>query len=179
MTEKLKYKVGDKVLVEAEITRANPTSVFPYDIRLFGIDMDDSFSSDIVEDNVIHPSPKLKITQEVMDWYESNKISHWGIRDYIAHTSEDIDRWIDNSLQNGCAFATLITYGPEAVEVEKEKRYVVILKVTGQSLYKPKDDNIGIYFSSALSSRLTKQELIDASFEGVFDNPMFEVEEVE
>ncbi|MBJ6746647.1 DUF1642 domain-containing protein [Streptococcus sp. 121] len=137
-------------------------------------------------DSVIHLPPKPKVTQAVMDWYERDKNSNWNVNGYLNNAPEELYEWLlysDDVLKNQHALATLIAYGPEAVEVEKDKRYMVILKRTNQILAKqgdsliftlpnPFDEENGKYL-------LTKQELTDAGFEGVFDNPMFEVEEVE
>lgn len=57
--------------------------------------------------------------------------------------------------------------------------YRVILKATGQRLLFDNRTGKFIFTDGVISSFFTKQELIDAGFEGVFDNPMFEVEEVE
>lgn len=186
MTEKLKYKVGDKVLVEAEVIKVDDSSN-PYLVRI-----PDPVVSNRVwvsADNVIHLPPRPKVTQEVMDWYEEteNEKASWYIVEWLNDDGmpQHIHKWLyeENHLDNQHALATLIAYGPQAVEVEKVKRYRVMLKRISQILCKqgdsliftlpnPFDEEDGKYL-------FTKQELIDAAFEGVFDNEMFEVVEVE
>lgn len=188
MTEKLKYKVGDKVLVQMEVQGTSKDNV-PYCLSvpdLGGISY--WLSRKELENNIVNLPPRPKIPQAILDWYEEheNKRADWKISDWLSDidTLEGIDCWLygENHLENQHALATLVVYGPEAVEVEKEKRYRVKVKRTGQVLVKHSssllfelpnpfdEENRGYLF--------TKQELINAGFEGVFDNPMFEVEEV-
>lgn len=183
MTEKLKYKVGDKVLIGVEVTE-----------RYKGIgDLRDQIEGFDIKMSSKTIMPKPKLPQEVMDWYEEheNEWADWDIRDWLSATQEYdfVDEWISANnvinLDRQHALATLIAYGPQAVEVEKVKKYRVKLKATEQYL-KKSDKRIifsGIVAYAEVSYykcfKFTKQELIDAGFEGVFDNPMFEVEEVE
>ncbi|MBJ6745220.1 DUF1642 domain-containing protein [Streptococcus sp. 121] len=130
-------------------------------------------------DSVIHLPPKPKVTKAVMDWYERDKNSNWNVNGYLNNAPEELYEWLlysDDVLKNQHALATLVTYGPEAVEVEREKRYRVKLTATEQYLRK----FYGKYeFTDIEVDYFNKQELIEAGFEGMFDNPMFEVEEVE
>lgn len=180
MTEKLKYKIGDKVLVEAEVIDVDKEDTnLPYRVS-FGEKDVAWLSGQSFNQIIIQP----KISQAVMDWYEEheNKWADWDIRDWLSATQEYdfVDEWISANnvinLDRQHALATLIAYGPESVEVEKEKRYKVKLKPTGQWL---REEFGSFDFGRQVSKTFTKQELIEAGFEGVFDNPMFEVEEVE
>ena len=65
----------------------------------------------------------------------------------------------------------------DGYEVEKEKRYLVKIRVTKH--YFAKDGNRKIYFSLAYKSCFTKKELEEAGFGWVFDCPGIEIEEVE
>ena len=64
----------------------------------------------------------------------------------------------------------------DGYEVEKEKRYRVKIKGTGQ--YLRKDEN-SIRFSSLFISDFTKDAIEDLGFGEVFNSPLFEIEEVE
>ncbi|MHB9781170.1 DUF1642 domain-containing protein [Streptococcus sp. 10F2] len=189
MTEKLKYKVGDKVMVQMEVQGISKDNV-PYCLSvpdLGGISY--WLSRKELENNVVNLPPKPKVPQVVMDWWEEheNERADWKISNWLSDidTLEGMYDWLygENHLENQHALATLIAYGPEAVEVEKEKKkkYRVLLKETKQYLSTWLD---AFRFTvdrheEELQYEFTKQELIDAGFEGVFDNPMFEVEEVE
>ncbi|MBF8970174.1 DUF1642 domain-containing protein [Streptococcus sp. NLN76] len=180
MTEKLKYKVGDKVLIEGKIDHLDTTD------SSYRFETEDGGFAVWVFEEYLKVLQKPKIPQAVMDWYEHHKRSHWNVRNYFMHTPEEIDDWFSVDLQNEHAFVTLITYGPQAVEVEKEKLYKVKVKnlATGYN-YLIKNEGVGHLILGndrplvGYTFKFTKQELIEAGFEGVFDNPMFEVEEVE
>ncbi|MHB9781472.1 DUF1642 domain-containing protein [Streptococcus sp. 10F2] len=184
MTEKLKYKVGDKVMIEAKIEEADSYDTYPYRLRI-GNAITGWVKSDEFKKSLVNLPPKPKIPQAVMEYYEKHKDSDWTISDYLRHHPEELEYWFfydDNKLKNQHALATLITYGPEAVEVEKEKRYRVVFKSSGQVLAKVNDHSIDeVYFMFLHKGDMCypKQELIEAGFEGVFANEMFEVEEVE
>lgn len=180
MTEKLKYKVGDKVLIEAEIHMRN-TDNMSYSLRLPKGKFISWFTEEELRDNAVHLPPRPKVIPAVMDWYEEYKDDNGDIRVYLRHCPEELENWLrygPDKLKNQHALATLIAYGEKAVEVEKEKKYRVKFKGSDQYLRRVAFSN-KFEFHEAFPDYLTKQELIDAGFEGVFDNPMFEVEEVE
>lgn len=191
MTEELKYKVGDKVLIEVEVHEVDDTSI-PYRLEIPSGHYLGWVSEEVLEMATCKLPPKPKVTQSVMGWYEKDYPNEEEktideILDKFANTApidSDVTKWLFhhtcgaselNKRQH--ALATLITYGPEAVEVEEEKRCLVTLKATGQLLKKYKGKYI--FDTSGSFKYLPKQELIEAGFGDVFDNPMFEVEEVE
>lgn len=198
MTEKLKYNVGDKVLVEMEVVSVDGTNR-PYRLETSSGYYLDWVSEERLEKSLVNLPPKPKVTQAMMDWYETeyNGIDTVGqVIDYFVDDSlsgDEIAEWLfdfsyDKSVRSKRqhALATLIAYGPQAVEVEKEKRYRVVFKSSGQVLAKVNDRIVDEVHFMFLHNKhgiegmcYPKQELIDAGFEGVFDNPMFEVEEVE
>ena len=67
----------------------------------------------------------------------------------------------------------------DGYEVEKEKRYLVKLKVVDQYLVSIKDENFLGFVQSRLRSKFTRKELEEANFGWVFDCEGVEVEEVE
>ena len=67
----------------------------------------------------------------------------------------------------------------DGYEVEKEKRYLVKLKVVDQYLVSIKDENFLGFVQSRLRSKFTRKELEEAGFGWVFDCPGIEIEEVE
>lgn len=66
----------------------------------------------------------------------------------------------------------------DGYEVEKEKRYLVKLKVVDQYLVSIKDENFLGFVKSRLRSKFTRKELEEAGFGWVFDCPGIEIEEV-
>ena len=185
MSEELKYKVGDEVLVRAKILEADgKTTRYPYLLSTSGW-----LSEEDLKRSVVEVPQKPKVPQAVMDWYEEtdNKIASWYIAEWLNDDGmpQHIHKWLygENHLDNQHALATLIAYGPEAVEVEKEKKYRVVIKPIGHCLAKSGDNKYyfchQVWVDDNIAGDFTKQEIIDAGFEGVFDNPMFEVEEVQ
>ena len=67
----------------------------------------------------------------------------------------------------------------DGYEVNKEKRYLVKLKVVDQYLVSVKDENFLGFLQSRLRSKFTRTELEEAGFGWVFDCPGIEIEEVE
>ena len=67
----------------------------------------------------------------------------------------------------------------DGYEVEKEKRYLVKLKVVDQYLVSIKDENFLGFIQSRLRSKFTRKELEEADFGWVFDCEGIEIEEVE
>lgn len=185
MSEELKYKDGEDLIIKAKVIHDWSDNPCDYRLVIAGI-YGNYVSEKELEDIVVETPQKPKVTQEVMDWYEEVKSERadWTISQW--RTASPIPDWLygENHLENQHALATLIAYGPDAVEVEKEKKYRVLIKdelVLNRRLIKNPITNI---FEFVIGSNLgiesfTKQELIDAGFGDVFDNPMFEVEEVE
>lgn len=189
MEEKLKYRVGEEVFIRANVIDID-NERFSYRVKFENYDAW-LIRGLVLNHNDLKPLPK--ITQEVMDWYEEVKHERndWIVSKWLTDSSmpRNVEDWIygENHLENQHALATLIAYGPQAVEVEKEKekRYRVVFKSSGQVLSRVNDhiaDEVYFMFlhnkHGAGGMCYPKQALIDSGFEGVFDNPMFEVEEV-
>lgn len=82
--------------------------------------------------------------------------------------------------QRELALAMLIVNGIDAVEVEKEKKYSVRVKNTNSYLVKS-IENTYLFLNHIYDEIPThsKSELEVNGFFGIFDNPMFEIKEVE
>lgn len=66
----------------------------------------------------------------------------------------------------------------DGYEVEKEKRYTVVMKETKQPLFY-NNLNERLFFSlGELATRFTRKQIEDAGLGEVFNSPLFEVEEV-
>lgn len=134
-------------------------------------------------DIVVNTIDKIGLKRVVVPKYIADKIEYCKYADGygLFHAMDycfgykDSAEWLEYN-QETFARAWLDGY-----EVEKEKKYKVYLKHTNQKLlyYEDTDD---FYFDHInkenITKSFTKKELIDAGFGGVFDNEMFEVEEV-
>lgn len=124
---------------------------------------------------------KPVVQQFIADWYEENKDSfEFNVWDWIAFRDEakklenrEFNNWINDSREN--PIQTLVNMHQFGYEIEKEKRYWVKAKATGQCLEKISSL---ICFSTLFKSAFTKKELEEADFGEVFNSPLFEVEEV-
>ena len=148
------------------------------------VDVDDSFIIESIEPE------KVKVPQFVADWYEKKKhdLNHY-IWDYIYnwnHQEEsEFKRWMNCSITS---FQTLINMHQFGYEVEKEKKYkVVLLNYNDGHLNLVNVRTLGnniIFFTKRTqfeprSFELTKNEIISSGFGWVFDCPGIEIEEVE
>ncbi|WP_203265666.1 DUF1642 domain-containing protein [Streptococcus uberis] len=148
--------------------------------------------------------PKPVVPQVAIDYYNEYKnvlssFDEWFCGFYDDKFDEEFEKaeelriWLydnDNkiNLQHELALATLIVNGPDAVTVEKEKLYQIIdkrLNATFSCLGYEIDDRVWFwgnkkFFLKNKGARLahTRQQLIDAGFEEVFENPNYEVKEV-
>lgn len=132
-----------------------------------------------------------EVPQYVADWYEANKDDFEGklfkCIDCIPSVYDEGDlnefeEWIIDGETK--PFQTLVNMHQFGYKIEKEKKYLVKIKGDIQ-------ENILVYgygvkryfFSSYMYGNRrtyhTKEELEAGGFGGVFDNPMFEVEEVD
>jgi len=126
---------------------------------------------------------KPVIPQFVADWIEVCK-EHLTHSLYTAMTpnfmkengqSLDLILWIKKaSNQDIFARAWLDGY-----EVEKEKRYKVVMKETKQPLFYNNLDERLFFSLGELATRFTRKQIEDAGLGEVFNSPLFEVEEVE
>ena len=126
---------------------------------------------------------KVKVPQFVADWIEVCK-EHLTHSLYTAMTpnfmkengqSLDLILWIKKA-SNQDIFARAWLYG---YEVEKEKRYTVVMKETKQPLYYNAVDKKLFFSMGGLATQFTRKQLEEANFGWVFDCPGIEVEEVE
>ncbi|HHD9799099.1 TPA: DUF1642 domain-containing protein [Streptococcus pneumoniae] len=126
---------------------------------------------------------KVKIPQFVADWIEVCK-EHLTTSLYTAMTpnfmkennqSFDLILWIKKaSNQDLFARAWLDGY-----EVEKEKRYTVVMKETKQPLYYNAGDKKLFFSLGGIATKFTRKQLEDTGFGWVFDCEGIEIEEVE
>ncbi len=127
---------------------------------------------------------KVKVPPFMADWYEDHKDEfEYNLWDWLSSKSESgkIDSkfafWL-NDVDN-TPIQTLVNMHQFGYEVDKEKRYLVKIKASGQYIMKNPDENVIFFYSKRAYSRLTRKELEEAGFGWVFDCPGIEIEEVE
>ena len=126
---------------------------------------------------------KVTIPQFVADWIEYCKVKKITLAHALYRSEEAINksvyRWIVESLGHQETFARAWLDG---YEVEKERKYIVTLKSSGQKLYYHTEDENYIFSSydgAFYSKTHTKTDLEENGMDWVFDCPGIEVEEVE
>lgn len=129
---------------------------------------------------------KLKIPQFVVDWIEYCKFTHVDLQHalivgdvyfYNYANQKDFSK-LKEFLETENNQATFARAWLDGYEVEKEKRYEVSIKASGQYLARTKLKEIAFMYNGACS-RFTRKELEDADFGWVFDCEGVEVQEVE
>lgn len=131
-----------------------------------------------IDEGFIHKSitpEKVKIPQfvaEIIEYYKGqNATLYDALRE--KNFNKQYNEWLMNEQDAYDKVARAWLYG---YEVEKEKRFFVKMKATGQ--YLRKDEN-SICFSSFLTSYFTRNDIEDLGFGWVFNCPGIEIEEVE
>lgn len=136
---------------------------------------------------------KPVVPQVVMDYYEFYREKLTAFEEWFAkfevecdedfQQMDEVGKWLydvdfETQTQRELALAMLIVNGSDAVEVEKEKRYFVKLKVVDQYLVRNEDENFLGFLQSRLKSKFTRKQLEQAELCWVFNCPGIEVEEV-
>lgn len=129
-----------------------------------------------------------EVPQYVIDWYEENKHSLdynlWNfIMDWDEQEPSEFINWFNRSNE---AFKTIVNMKQFGYKLREEKKYSVKMVGLSNNLSYLNYDSINgeWYFNDAdnghaVGTYHTKKQLEDAGFSNVFDNPMFEVKEVE
>ena len=134
-----------------------------------------------IDENFIYKSiepEKVKIPQFVADWIEECKAKEKRLLTALLYTPEKVNSWVDNS-ENQELFARAWLDG---YEIEKEKRYIITLKSSGQKLYYHTEDEDYIFSSYDgvfYSGYHTKTDLEENDMSWIFDCEGVEVQEVE
>lgn len=139
---------------------------------------------------------KPRIPDFVVDYLEERKlkgISPYGFMNYVQeHISDTGTKPVYDYLFKDKDFenhqktvAIFLVEGTDGIEIESSKKYLVRIKnVIEEKSYLSYDEYFGGWFFTSkythqrYRAKHTKGELKRAGFGGVFDNPMFEVEEV-
>lgn len=137
---------------------------------------------------------KPVVPQCVADWYEGNKLNLdlnlcSLVFDLATNSTiyyrEELKAWMNDNKKT--FITTLVNMHQLGYEVEKEKRYIVKVKGIAEAYNCLNYNTVQKMYSISTTTKLggvyiikfTRKELEDAGFGEVFDNPMFEIEEVE
>lgn len=175
MSEEVKYKVGDELLVRTKILEVDGRKThYRYLLSASG-----RLSEEELDRITVGAPQKPIIPRFMADIIVSLKKNDMTLYDALNIYSFDddineIDDWVQ---ENSDTFARAWLDG---YEVEKEKRYQVRLVGLKEPDGKPQylfKDRGGNIMASWLGTPLTQKELEEDGFGDVFDNPMFEIEE--
>lgn len=141
-----------------------------------------------IDENFIYKSieqEKVTIPQVVADWIEYCRVKKITLAHALYRSEEaknqSVYRWIVEGSDHQETFALAWIFGYK-IETEKEKRYIVTLKSSGQKLYYHTEDEDYIFSSYDgvfYSEYHTKTDLEENDMSWVFDCPGMEIEEVE
>lgn len=122
---------------------------------------------------------KVKIPQFVAEYIEKSRLKGWDLLASMCFVLNEKNKKTTKWLylgENKNIFALAWIYG---YEVEKEKRYKVVIKETKQPLYYNASDDKLFFSMGKIASHFTRQQLEKLNFGWVFDCPATEVLEVE
>lgn len=130
---------------------------------------------------------KVKIPKFVAECIEYAQASDWDLEDVFQSIANELDTseisvWFYSKNENMDTLASAWLYG---YEIEKEKRYLVIMKgvIPGSAYLKHDAEDNHWYFGTdsekrSIVNKHTKKELKEAGFNWVFNCPGIEVKEV-
>ncbi|WP_083997261.1 DUF1642 domain-containing protein [Streptococcus pneumoniae] len=188
-TPRFNFFIGDEVLLKGKIVGfdVDENKCVENVVRLeYGQTLNVPNNNIYITDDIVDKSKiKVVVPQFVADWYEENKdFFEFNVWDWIAFRDEakksenrEFNNWINNSREN--PIQTLVNMHQFGYEVEKEKRYTVVMKATKQPLYYNAMDKKLFFSMGGLATKFTRKQLEEAGVGWVFDCPGIEIEEVE
>lgn len=124
------------------------------------------------------------VDQFIADWFEKYKGNlEYNILAWMRCTErgEGVNKqfylWLNNC--NNKPVETLVKMKLYGYMVKEDKKYTVKIKSVNQYLVRNTDEDFLGFLQSRLKSKFTHKELEDVGLEEVFNNLLFEVEEVE
>ena len=129
---------------------------------------------------------KVVVPQFVADWIEYCKFTHVDLQNallvgdvyfYNYANQKDFSK-LKEFLETENNQETFARAWLDGYEVEREKRYTVVMKTTKQPLYYNVLDKKLFFSMGGLATKFTRKELEEAGFSWVFDCPGTEIEEV-
>lgn len=120
---------------------------------------------------------KVIVPQFVAEHIEHSKEIGRDLQD--AMNSSLINKQVDQWLYTKNNMETFARAWLDGYEVEKEKRYTVVMKETKQPLYYNAGDKKLFFSLGGLATKFTQKQLEEAGFGWVFDCEGIDIEEVE
>lgn len=155
--------------------------------------LDEVYVEDLLEDlHKLKDTYTPEVPEYVADWYEEHKDNlEYNIWDWMKYNLEPKKRenvifsqWLSKTVNN--PVETLIKMKLYGYKVKKEKKYIIKLKNVQKGSESFKFDRVieKWYFGfnqESITARLyhTKEDLVNAGFEWMFNCPGIEIEEVE
>ena len=172
-------KIGDNVVLHGAIKGVTYGEYgFPHYLVTLPNGCETELPKPYIEDLQQLDEPKLvKVPQFVADWIEVAK-SVYSLSGGMTYGGPGVNKWLENE-DNQRTFALAWFDG---YKVEKEKKYIVTLKSSGQKLYYHTEDEDYIFSSYDevfYSGYHTKTDLEENDMSWVFDCPGMEIQEVE
>ena len=125
---------------------------------------------------------KVKVPPFVSVWYRINKDNLYKNIAYLCanwEKSTTTDNVLFNWMSNTDNFVQiLVNMHQFGYEVEKEKRYTVVMKETKQPLYYNAVDKKLFFSMGGLATQFTRKQLEEANFGWVFNCTGIEIKEV-
>ena len=122
---------------------------------------------------------KVKITEFAADVIEGARGNSSELEDALfyayEHGNQEFKNWY-RKLENRENFARAFLNG---YEIDKKKRYTVVMKTTKQPLYYNILDKKLFFSMGGLATKFTRKELEEAGFGWVFDCPGIKIEEAQ
>lgn len=120
---------------------------------------------------------KVTIPQFVADWIEYNKIAGNTLYRALNDAYDEVSIWFwEDKLNRQEIFARAWLDG---FDIEKEKRYTVVMEATKQPLYYNAGDKKLFFSLGRLATKFTRKELEESGFSWVFSCEGVEIKEVE
>ena len=123
---------------------------------------------------------KVTIPQVIAEYIEQKKDDDYHLLGAMieirSHKNKEIDEWFEFKEDDN--METFARAWIDGYEVEKEKRYTVVIKKTKQPLYYNASENKLFFSMAKIASHFTRQQLEKLNFGWVFDCPGIEIEEV-
>ena len=181
-------KIGDNVVLRGTVKGVTyGKHGFPHYLVTLPNRCETEFPKQYIEDlqQLNEPQP-VKVPQCVVDWYLlhfhdfNNSIVNLCIRREDSIDNNDFLKWISNTKDFIQILVNMHQFG---YEVEKESKYIVKVKATGQCLGKYYINNEILsprfIYTGRHADSFTRKELEEADFSWVFDCDGVGVEEVE
>ena len=153
-----------------------------YNLNIFGSEIEGiPTKSAIALIEQLDEPEEVKVPQFVAQYIKEARECSWDLQDLLKYINEEDSKELQRWFYHECNQEMLAKAWIFGYEVEKEKRYIVTLKSSGQKLYYHTEDEDYIFSSYDgvfYSEYHTKTDLEENDMSWVFNCPGLDVEEV-